>query len=465
MPHWDHIVAYEEKRPEVIDRLRAGYPRFAIHPCVRKLWQQTESRLARPGEGAMVLPSARAAERCVAFLKEQDITARAEDAGAGLFAVLFPEAFRANAQKFWQHYGDVVSSRRAEAALAGSGAPSKSGVQYRAELRARVASFAGVPDPDSVFLYSSGMGAMTGAWRALLAHRPGRKTVQLGFPYVDGLKMQTVSGPGAHFFPIPDETAYQAIEAMAKEGSIAGVFCETPGNPQLRTPDVPRLSAILRPHDIPLVVDDTVASFYNVDPFPHADLVASSLTKLVSGVGDVMAGSVVVSPHSPLRDALLAHIRAEHEDLLWEGDAEALLHNSADYPGRAVQINANALAVAEYLRAHPEVDTLWYPSVVDRAHYDAIRRPQGGYGGLLSLVLKHPEGRSQRFYDALALTKGPSLGTNFSLVCPYTLLAHYDELDWAEGLGISRYLIRWSVGLEPADVLIAKFDEALRAAG
>jgi cystathionine gamma-synthase len=64
-------------------------------------------------------------------------------------------------------------------------------------------------------------------------------------------------------------------------------------------------------------------------------------------------------------------------------------------------------------------------------------------------------------YDALRVTKGPSLGTDFTLACPYTLLAHYDELPWVESLGVSRWLLRVSTGLEPTSDLLARFEEAL----
>ena len=58
----------------------------------------------------------------------------------------------------------------------------------------------------------------------------------------------------------------------------------------------------------------------------------------------------------------------------------------------------------------------------------------------------------QAFYNALAVSKGPSLGTTFTLVCPYTLLAHYTELDWAAQYGVHADLIRVSVGTEPFQV-------------
>ena len=74
------------------------------------------------------------------------------------------------------------------------------------------------------------------------------------------------------------------------------------------------------------------------------------------------------------------------------------------------------------------------------------------------------EKRTPRVYDALRLSKGPSFGTPFTLVCPYTLLAHYHELDWAEGCGVSANLLRVSCGSEPFDVLQAAFEEALAQA-
>ena len=69
--------------------------------------------------------------------------------------------------------------------------------------------------------------------------------------------------------------------------------------------------------------------------------------------------------------------------------------------------------------------------------------------------------KSAKFYDALRISKGPSLGNDFSLACPYTLLAHYDELEWAEGCGLDRHLIRISVGSEDASDVIERVREAL----
>lgn len=75
----------------------------------------------------------------------------------------------------------------------------------------------------------------------------------------------------------------------------------------------------------------------------------------------------------------------------------------------------------DWLAAQPGVRNVFYPRLSQREVYDSYRRPQGGYGGLFSISLE--EGLSPTaFYDALDVYKGPSLGTNYTLACPYTLL-------------------------------------------
>ncbi len=88
---------------------------------------------------------------------------------------------------------------------------------------------------------------------------------------------------------------------------------------------------------------------------------------------------------------------------------------------------------------------------------------EGGYGCLLSFEVK-PEIDVKVFHDRLQFNKGPSLGTNFTLVSPYTMMAHYDELHWANGYGVPSHLLRVSIGLENIDDIISRFDEAFQFA-
>ncbi len=130
----------------------------------------------------------------------------------------------------------------------------------------------------------------------------------------------------------------------------------------------------------------------------------------------------------------------------------------------AIYNAADVQALTDHLRIHPKVDRVWHAGSEGGRGYEFIRREDGGYGCLFSFTLKNPEQTSPKVFDALRVSKGPSLGTNFTLACPYTLLAHYDELEWAESCGVSRWLIRVSAGLEDTADLIARFDEALAKA-
>jgi cystathionine gamma-synthase len=148
---------------------------------------------------------------------------------------------------------------------------------------------------------------------------------------------------------------------------------------------------------------------------------------------------------------------------LYARDLAVLARNAEGFTQRVAGANRNGEAVAAFLASHPAVARVWHPSLVDRAHYDALRSEHGGYGGLLSFALVQPE-RAPAVYEAMRFCKGPSLGTEYSLICPYTLLAHYTELEWAAACGVPRDLLRLSVGLEPLaeilDRLAAGLEEA-----
>jgi cystathionine gamma-synthase len=240
-----------------------------------------------------------------------------------------------------------------------------------------------------------------------------------------------------------------------------GLFCEFPGNPLLASPDLDRIRDLSHKHDFPVLVDDTLGALINVDVLRVADLVSCSLTKFFSGAGDVMAGSLTLNPRGPRAKRLREAIEAEYEDLLDAEDAAVLEHNSADCVKRVRQINQTAERLCDTLRTHRAVERIEYPKYRTPENFRAFQRAGQGYGGLFSILLTNSAKNAPAFFDALAIAKGPNLGTNFSLCCPYTILAHFNELDFVEQCGISRYLLRVSVGLEDADGLIARFLEAL----
>ncbi|MGB1540446.1 MAG: PLP-dependent transferase, partial [Rickettsiales bacterium] len=314
---------------------------------------------------------------------------------------------------------------------------------------------------NQVSLYPCGMGAIYMAHQLVTHAKPGAKTIQLGFPYVDTLKLQEKCGFGAHFVRIEGDYLGEVATLLARE-PIAAVFCEFPTNPLLRCVDMDALSTLLREHQVPLVVDDTVGSFANVDMRGRADLLVTSLTKFFSGVGDVMGGSLVLSSDSPFYSAFTQALSQAYEDVLWGEDAIVLADNAQDFEARMQRVNSNTETLCDYLRQQPQIQALYYPKYTDKALYDACKKPGGGYAGLFSIVFHNPA-HAPLFYDALQVDKGPSLGTNFTLASPYTLLAHYNELDFAKASGVAPELVRVSVGIEATDDLLTRFKNALAA--
>ncbi|HVM48884.1 MAG TPA: PLP-dependent transferase [Candidatus Acidoferrum sp.] len=454
LPRWQDVVGYEEKKPEVIGALASGYPRFFIHKVVQELARQL-------GEGRPCLPfpSLRAARQCAQFIERTSGEQAKVVEGRGVHGVATSDAGTAALRAFWQHTGLIVSTRQAEAHLAGRPeSPDHDAV--RRFLRRELALLYDCAE-DDVFLAPTGMASQFDALQAVIQRTPGRPTAQLGFPYVDTLKLQQKLGHGGILLHRLGSIESD-LEALLRKQPLAACFCEIPGNPLLGSADVRRIGPILREHRVPLVVDDVVATPVNVDLGGCADLVGTSLTKFILGTGDAMGGALICNPRSPLYAELKPIIAQQHEELLWGEDAVVLEQQARGFPERMIRHNQSGLLLAERLRRHPAVERVWYPKWEFSEAYESVRRPGGGWGALVTFLPKDGAARSADVYDRLAFCKGPSLGTVFTLACPFTLLAHYTELDWAESCGVSRYLIRISVGLEDPEELWQRLERALR---
>lgn len=457
MPRWDDVVGYEEKRPETMARLRSGYPRFWVHPLVRAV-----AEALAPGRPCLPFPSARVAAQAAGYVR-QSTGAPAElvhrDAVTGVVTDALGEpALRA----FWQHTGWILSTRQAEAFLAGRGEPAETAEARRA-LRRQLAALYDCAEAD-VFLAPTGMAAQFAALRAVQQLRPGLPTAQLGFPYVDTLKLQQKFGPGAFLLHDLAHLADELAALLARQ-PLAACFCEIPGNPLLGSADLRRITPLLRAHGVPLVADDVAATPWNVDLSSRADLIATSLSKYLVGTAEAMGGAVICLPRSPHYALLRTALASAQEELLSGADALVLEERLRGFPERMAAHNRGGLHLAERLRAHPAVARVWYPRWEFGESYEAVRRPGGGWGALITFEPRQAATVAPRLFDRLEVCKGPSFGAVFTLACPFTLLAHYTELEWAEACGVSRYLIRMSVGLEDPAELWARVERALSAVG
>uniref|UniRef100_A0A8H8CIY9 cystathionine gamma-synthase n=1 Tax=Psilocybe cubensis TaxID=181762 RepID=A0A8H8CIY9_PSICU len=340
---------------------------------------------------------------------------------------------------------------------------------------------------DDVYLQPSGMTAIWMAHHMALSIRPAAKSVCFGFPYTDTLKILQKWGPGCHFLGFGIDSDIDELEKILEaeqkldptKPPILALFTEFPSNPLLRSANLPRLRALADKYDFLIVIDETIGNFVNVEVLPFADILVSSLTKVFSGASNVMGGSLIINPRGAHYAALKDWLKDNYEDIYFGEDAIYMERNSRDFKRRIRVIDANAEAVCDFLHSRSlaggassaAIKKVYYPKYITRENYDKCRIKTvdpvdgkvGGFGGLFSLTFTSLAA-SEAFFDALPCYKGPSLGTNFTLACPFTILAHFGELDWAAKYGVEQGLVRISVGMEDTDTLLKSFEKALSAA-
>nr|CCA15948.1 unnamed protein product [Albugo laibachii Nc14] len=524
LPKWDHVVEYEKGNRDIIDKLNGGYPRFVYHSYVKEL-----TRLAKElfvannkmlsSESLQILPTKKVAMRLYAFLTYTIVNSDSEEKLfdrvqllscerlTDLHAVSFPASLCNKAKASWQHCGEIVSSRHALALLnymkqeVGSLSIAMHSTPIHHQLCQRIAQlYTQEPDlvvsPESVFVYPTGMAAIFAAVRLLKSYHDERqngrrsKAILIGFPYVDTLKIlerEEWCNDGVHFLPhVTKPSFYSELEKLLKEeeGSIFGIFTEFPGNPLLLGCNLDRISQLASKYNTYLVVDDTIGS-YNVNVLQNkcADIIVTSLSKIFSGTATVMGGSLVLSPCKNKDAVSVWHhmLQTGKDAFVMVDDAQVLLETSASLQSRVNKVNASAHYIVERLQNSSFTENVYYPAFDENTRDTFVRYQSSArftaqsFGSLISVQLKEegdgrdPDGMHSNahiFYDALEIAKGPSLGTNFTLSCPYTLLAHYTELDFAESCGVNRRLIRISIGLEKREDIwrvIANAFKAVRA--
>ena len=461
LPRWRDVIAYEENDPLCRSQLRAFYPRFALHPLVAEVAQQAlamlPTEMTSAESSAWPYPNAAAAQLAQHHCQSQAPGASTQIVDQLGLSVLIANAEASpHAKAFWQHAGLGASSRRAAISLNKEAAPAaRTAEQAKALVIERLAGIYGC-NTQQLSLHPSGMAALHTALRWITALRPGRPTLQIGFPYVDVLKLPQVVFAGSELLL---DSSSAAMEAALDRLDPAAVIVELPSNPLLQCVDLSTLARLAHARGIPVIADDTIGSCVNIDPFPYADLIFSSLTKSFAGRGDVLSGSLVVSPCSQWEQTFRDQRSTAGFIGLDDADAMALEQGSRDVQARVPELNRHAQALAAKLSNHPAVARVYYPDQC--ANFRSLLRPGAGHGCLLSFELKGGSDQAQAVYDRLSVCKGPSLGTPFTLVCPYVLLAHYDELAWAKACGVPSHLLRVSVGLEQPEEIWQRFERAL----
>ncbi|MDX1314570.1 MAG: aminotransferase class I/II-fold pyridoxal phosphate-dependent enzyme, partial [Eudoraea sp.] len=251
------------------------------------------------------------------------------------------------------------------------------------------------------------------------------------------------------------------FEAEIKDNTRV-VYIETPSNPLLQLTDIKGIAALARRNNLVSMIDNTFASPVNQNPIDFGiDIVIHSATKYMGGHSDICAGAVASSQtHMERIFQLAKNLGGSLSDYtVW------LLERSLKTMGLRVKAqNENAQKLAEYLSGHGDVARVYYPGLKDHPQHELAKSQMRGFGGMLSFELKNA-GKSQDFQKALKLIKSSMslAGVESTLLSPAKTSHALLTAEERQQQGISDGLIRFSVGIEETEDLIADLEQALNS--
>ncbi|ANX03140.1 O-acetylhomoserine aminocarboxypropyltransferase/cysteine synthase family protein [Immundisolibacter cernigliae] len=341
---------------------------------------------------------------------------------------------------------------------------------------------------------ASGMAAEAMALMTLLEH--GDHIVAAGALYGGTVTLLAVNlakfGIETSFVDATQPDAF----AAAMRPNTRAVFAESLGNPSLTVLDIAAVADVAHAHGVPLVIDNTVPSPFLCNPIAFgADIVVHSATKYLGGHGTTLAGVIVESGKFPWDNGKFPGMtepspgyhgvkfyetfgdfgftmRARMETLRVYGAALAptsawqILQGIETLPVRMERHCANALRVAEFLRADPRVSWVSYPGLPEHPQHALVQRQMRGASGLLAFGVKGGVAAGVRFIEsAQFMSHLANIGDTRTLIIHPASTTHR-QLDDAQQIaaGVLPDMVRMSVGLEHVDDILWDIDQALAAA-
>jgi len=445
IPTFRDIISYEEG---INSEIKRGYPRFVLHPYLQKIAIFLEEKYGLKKNQEVVLVSSSKFARliCDRYKIKSKIDFK-EEFGVILVEKNSPDL--ENVLSFIQHVGCNLSSRYAEDFLFKNRLIKSLHVEEIVEkedakniIISTLSSGYNQPK-QNISLSVSGMNAIYAVLKGLQDKRSERDTiVQLGWLYLDCMNIVKNYSKKAKIFY--DVKNLEALEEYLKiEGQrVTAIITEVPTNPLLQNVDLRHLKSLCEKHDIALVIDATFATPYNINLKPYADIMIESLTKFACGNADILMGCFVVNENSKYSYEDFS----QYTDEPYIKDMQRLAFEIQGYGSRMKKINSNSKKLIEYLKTKKFVKKIYFSS----------------FCGVISLTFTKS---FEKVYDTLDFHKGPSLGTEFTLVMPYVYLAHYDLITCKDGRELLKDndipidLLRVSVGMENIEAIKKEFDK------
>jgi len=306
-------------------------------------------------------------------------------------------------------------------------------------------------------LFASGMCAITTAMATLLSSDDHLVMVSDCYHRTREFALTFLSRWGIETTLVPVDEP-DALAAAVRPNTRL-IFSETPSNPYLRVLDLPGTVEVARRQGAMTMVDSTFATPLNLRPLAHGvDLVVHSATKYLAGHNDLLAG-VVIGGSEVIGQ--IEKARGVMGGMSNPNDAYLLLRGLKTFDLRVRRHNENGQRVAQFLADHPAVRRVYYPGLPSHPDYEVARRQMAGFGGVVSFEIEGDMEKTGRFIDLLRLPYiGPTLGGVESIIEQPAALFSLDPAE-RQAAGLKDNLVRYALGIEDADDLIADLGQAL----
>ena len=309
--------------------------------------------------------------------------------------------------------------------------------------------------------FSSGMGATDTVMKLL---KPGDEVITGNDLYGGSYRMFTKVfepyGINYHFIDLDDaQNIRQYINPQTKL-----IWIETPTNPTMRIVDIAAVAKIAKEYNLILVVDNTFASPYLQNPIDlGADIVMHSATKYLGGHSDVIMGALLTSDQE-LYDRL-AFIQNSCGAVPGPMDSFLVLRGLKTLHLRMKAHCENGRKVAEYLKAHPKVELVYWPGFMDHPNHEIAKKQMRDFGGMISFSMKGAtlESTFKLASSFKVFSLAESLGGVESLINHPATMTHASiPAADREKAGVTDNLLRLSVGVEDIEDLLADLEQALK---
>lgn len=306
---------------------------------------------------------------------------------------------------------------------------------------------------------SSGMGAITTVYMYYLG--AGSHIVSHEAVYGPArVVMETLFAKFGVESTYVDTTDLEQVKAAIRPNTKM-IYTETPANPTIGITDLVALADLAHAHDLPLVVDNTFCSPYLQRPLDlGADVVVHSMTKFINGHADIVAGMIVTKTEKDFKG-----IKPVMTNMGCNMDPHQAFMTRRGLKTLGIRIDRaqeNAMKVAEYLQNHPKVEWITYPGLKSHPQYELAKKQMDGPGSMMSFGVGGYEAGKKLMDNVNLALLAVSLGGIETLIQHPASMTHAKMTKEAkEAAGISDGLVRFSVGIEDADDIIADLDQAL----